>query len=177
MESESGTLFEADVSGALPTFDQVVQKYDGMVAGVDIGPNCRQDAELVFEPVSGGQNVTVRDTNHKTLMSFIVGRGEASDMTAQVALLKDMRTLIRNRLSQAAPEVRDAGKDVAIEAIDAFVRDVIGKLRESVDTKAESAATRVRAAAVVESLRDARRIIEDRVTASRAVMSDASDDK
>ena len=175
MGFENGTLFDVDVSEALPTFDQVVQKYKGEIAGVDVGPNYRQDAELVIEPVSGGINVTVRDINHNVLMSFIVGRGEASDMTAQVALLKDMRVLIADRLSKTGPEVREIGKDVAIEAISAFSRDVIDKLRESVDTKSkESTATRVRAAATVEALRDARRIVEDRMAASRAVASDSA---
>ena len=175
MELESGTLFDVDVTGALPTFDQLVQKYDGAIANVDMGPNYRQDAELVVEPVSGGLNVTVRDKNHNTLISFIVGRGESSDMTTQVALLKDMRALIKERLSKAGPGVREVGKDVAIEAIDAFVRDVVEKLRKDVDTKSkESDATRVRAAAAIEALRDARKIIEDRMTASRAAASDSS---
>jgi len=174
MGLENGTLFDVDVTGALPTFDQIVQKYEGAIANVDIGPNYRQDAELVIEPVSGGLNVTVRDKNHNTLISFIVGRGEASDMTTQVALLKDMRALIKERLSKAGPEVREVGKDVAIEAIDAFVRDVVEKLRKDVATKVDSNPSRVRASAAIEALRDARKIIEDRMTASRAAASDSS---
>ena len=174
MELESGTLFDVDVTGALPTFDQLVQKYDGAIANVDMGPNYRQDAELVVEPVSGGLNVTVRDKNHNTLISFIVGRGESSDMTTQVALLKDMRALIKDRLAKTGPEVREVGKNVAIEAIDAFVRDVVEKLRKDVDTKVDSAPSRVRAASAIEALRDARKIIEDRMTASRAAASDSS---
>ena len=174
MEIEQGTLFETDVSSALPTFDQIVRKYDGDVAGVDIGPNYRQDAELVIEPVSGGLNVTVRDADHNTLISFIVGRGEASDMTAQVAMLRGMRALIKDRLSRTGSEVREIAKETAIEAIDAFKRDVVDSLRKSVATKSkdDSFATRIRAAAAIDSLRDARKIIEDRMVAARAAGND-----
>jgi len=177
MEAEVGTLFATDVSSALPTFDQIVQRYKGEVSNVDIKPNYRQDAELVIEPVSGGLNVTVRDTNHKTLLSFIVGRGEASDMTAQVALLKGLRELIKSRLPKVATATREVGKDVAIEALDAFERDVIKRLRDSVNTIKETPATRVRAGAIIDSLLDARKIIDDRMTASRASMSDAGEKK
>ena len=176
MEIEQGTFFGTDVSSALPTFDQVVRKYDGNVAGVDIGPNYRQDAELVIEPVSGGLNVTVRDADHNVLISFIVGRGEASDITVQVAMLKGMRALIKDRLAKIGPDVREVDKDMAIEAIDAFERDVVEGLRKSVSTKSkdESSATRIRAAAAIDSLRDARRIIEDRLLAARASGNDSS---
>ena len=168
MKFEEGNLFEADVSGALPTFDQIVANRNGDVAGADVSPNWRQDAELVMEPVAGGLNVTVRDKAHNTLISFIAGRSGTSDMTAQVALMREMRALVRDRLSasSAAPP-RELDAKTAIDAIDAFRRDVLDKLRESVDTQKESQATRIRAATIVDALLDARKTIGDLVTAAR----------
>lgn len=167
MKFEEGNLFEADVSGALPTFDQIVADRGGDVAGADVSPNWRQDAELVMEPVAGGLNVTVRDKCHKTLISFIAGRAGASDMTAQAALMRGMRALVRDRLAGSSAAPRELDAKTAIDAIDAFRRDVLDRLRESVDTQKESQATRVRAAAVVDALLDARRIIGD-ASAARA---------
>ena len=168
MKFEEGNLFEADVSGALPTFDQIVANRDGDLAGADVSPNWRQDAELVMEPVAGGLNVTVRDKSHRTLVSFIAGRGGTSDMTAQVALMKEMRALIRDRLSASGAPPRELDAKTALEAIDAFRRDVLDRLRESVDTQKESQATRIRAAAVVDALLDARKAINDLVSAARS---------
>jgi hypothetical protein len=95
-------------------------------------------------------------------------------MTAQVAMLRGMRSLIKDRLSRTGSEVREIAKETAIEAIDAFKRDVVENLRKSVATKSkdDSIATRIRAAAAIDSLRDARRIIEDRMTAARAAGND-----
>ena len=168
MKFEEGNLFEADVSGALPTFDQIVANTGGNVAGADVSPNWRQDAELVMEPVSGGINVTVRDKDHNTLISFIAGRSGTSDMTAQVALMKEMRALVRDRLSASAAPPRELDAKTALEAIDAFRRDVLDRLRESVDTQKESQATRIRAAAIVDSLLDARKTIGDITAAARS---------
>ena len=168
MKFEEGSLFEADVSGALPTFDQIVASRNGDIAGADVSPNWRQDAELVMEPVAGGLNVTVRDKDHNTLISFIAGRGGSSDMTAQVALMREMRALVRDRLSASSAPPRELDTKTALEAIDAFRRDVLDKLRESVDTQKESQATRIRAAAVVDSLLDARKLINDITAAARS---------
>ena len=168
MKFEEGNLFEADVSGALPTFDQIVARCGGDVASADVSPNWRQDAELVMEPVAGGLNVTVRDGSHNTLISFIVGRAGTSDMTAQVALMKNMRTLVRDRLSASSAAPRELDAKTAIDAIDAFQRDVLDRLRDSIDTHKESQATRIRAAAIVDSLLDARKTIDDLTAAARS---------
>jgi hypothetical protein len=152
----------------LRTFDQIVASSNGDVAGADVSPNWRQDAELVMEPGAGGINVTVRDKDHNTLISFIAGRSGTSDMTAQVALMKEMRTLVRDRLSASAAPPRELDAKTALEAIDAFRRDVLDRLRESVDTQKESQATRIRAAAIVDSLLDARKTIGDITAAARS---------
>jgi hypothetical protein len=168
MEIQS-TLFEADVSNALPTFDQIVQRHGGDVRGVDVSPNYRQDAELVVEPISGGLCVSVRDVNHQTLLSFIAGRSGTSAMTAQAAVLAGLRELIRARQSGADASAREEPRDAALAAVEAFKADVLDKIvKASVDTKAESRATRVRSAAVIDALNDARKLLSDRLLAARA---------
>lgn len=168
MKIEEGDLFGADVSSALPTFDQIVQRHGGDIAGVDVAPNYRQDAELVIEPVAGGQCVSFRDADHQSLLTFIAGRGGGSSLTTQAAVMGALRDTIRARQknASAAPE---AGKDDAIAAIEAFKTDVLDKiLKDSVEKKTESRATRIRAAAVIDALADARKLFVDRLLAARA---------
>ena len=105
---EQSTLSEADVSDALPTFDQIVQQHGGNVVGVDVSPNYRQEAELVIEPITGGQYVSVRDANHQTLLAFIAGRGGGSSLTAQAAVMGGLREMIRTRQGRADGGAREA---------------------------------------------------------------------
>ena len=172
MESDN-TLFSVDVSNALPTFDQIVQQHKGDISYVDVAPNYRQDAELVIEPITGGQCVSFRDANHQSLLTFIAGRGGTSAMTTQAAVMGGLRDLIKARQSGVDSVVRESPKDAALQAIERFKTDVLDKIaRDAVDKKTESRATRIRAAVVIDALVDARKLLNDRLLAARAVTTE-----
>lgn len=169
MKLVEGDLFAENISDALPTFDQIVQKHGGNIEGVDVAPNYRRDAELVIEPITGGQCVSFRDSNHQSLLTFIAGRGSGSAMTVQAAVLSGLRDIIRTRRKNNDNAVREEDKDKALKAIDAFKRDVLDKVAKDVNTKTESRAARIRAAAVIDALIDARKLLNNRLLAARAV--------
>ena len=170
---KQSTLSAVDVSNALPTFDQIVQRHGGIGDDMDVSPNYRQAAELVIEPIAGGQNVSVRDANHETLLAFIAGRSGSSSMTTQAAVMGALREIIRARQDGSADAAREEPKDAALQAIEAFKTDVLDKIaKKSVDTKDEKTATRIRAAALIDALIDARKLITDRLLAARATTPD-----
>lgn len=159
---DKDTLEQSDVSRHLPTFDQITNLNNGVVDGVDLGPNFRLKAEVVVEPVATGVLVSVRDEGHRSLISFIVNKSAVSNLTSQVAVLAPMRNILKSRVGKVeGTGASRVDPKSARDAIDCFSNGILDEMRRDVSPKVESEATCARAAVVIDALSDARKIIND----------------
>lgn len=156
--ADQGVLFDK-------TFDQQVALAGGDVESVDISPNRRISAEVVFEPLQGGVRVTARDESHRMLWGFVGSKEMLGTIHCPVAIYDTLRALLGEELVRSGLPAPPAAEDMqaARDAIE-NLRETIRRLEETLDVKNESPATHARAKAIARALSDVRSQIHLEVT-------------
>ena len=124
------------------TFQQILDKKGCNIDGVDIAPNTLHPAEIVFEPAhEGAKFLSVRDSQHRPLMTFVACREHIGLIHTTVALHPCLYDLLNKELP---PE--DAKTATVEEAERALkqLEDTIGWLRFNLYVKKEESATHER---------------------------------
>jgi len=166
---------EADLFGK--TYDQQMKATGGQSEGVDIAPNRRIAAEVVFEPVLNGVRVTARDANHRLLWGFIGSQGMLEHNYCPVAVYETLQehlsvALVRHNLPAPEPgdPLVDAGE--ALAALEATVRS----LRDAIKIKKVTKPAVDRARVIARLARDADRAIRLEAPTTRSQTHQSADD-
>lgn len=128
------------------TFDQQVKAADGNLEGRDTYPNHRIKGEVVFEPLRGGVRVTARDEEHRLLWGYIGSRPTLEMDHCLVAIYGKLQDVLRQQLKERGLPT-GSEKDPIEDAQQALRRleEVTADLKDSLDVKKVSDATRNRA--------------------------------
>jgi len=92
------------------TYDQQLDIVGDDIRKVDIRPNRRVEAEMVFEPMGNGVRVTTRDESHRVLWGFTASKGMLEQVHCLVAVYEPLFRLVDEELEkqgQPAPEHGD----------------------------------------------------------------------
>ena len=155
----SGTP-EQDLFGTL-TFDQQCKIAGQDITNRDIAPNRRIAAEIVFEPLDLGIRVTARDADHRVLWGYIGTRETVRQVHCEVAVYDTLQELLagelRNRGLLESGDAKDpiAAASAAIDELEKTAK----RLRDSIDVKTITEATKERARMIARIVADGNRQI------------------
>lgn len=143
------------------TFDQQVETAGADILNLDMSPNTRIAAEVVFEPLPGGIRVTARDADHRVLWGFIGSHGILGQIHCPVAVYDRLAELLTRELEKIGSSSFPDSGDVVGEANRAILalEATVANLKKSLQVKKVTEATRIRADKIRRSVIDANRQI------------------
>jgi len=95
------------------TYDQQLDIVGDDITKVDITPNRRVEAEMVFEPMGNGVRVTARDESHKVLWGFTASKGMLDQVHCLVAVYEPLFHLIVEELERHGLPAPEHGDPIA----------------------------------------------------------------
>lgn len=146
------------------TFDQQLQKTSGDIEGEDISPNRQLKSEIIFEPTgTEGVRITARDENHKVLWGYVASKETLDQDHCLVAQYTILQELIDDEVqkSRRITKRQKAHPDpvpLAKQALDE-IDNTIQSLRDSLDVKKVTNATKQRAIEIARIAKDAQKQI------------------
>lgn len=143
------------------TFDQQLKATQCRIEGRDISPNRRIPGEIVFEPAGRGVRVTARDAEHRVLWGYIGSKETVRQVHCLVAVYEALQSLLAEELAKRGLFNPEAEPDPMVAAEEAFeaLGDTVKRLRESLEVKKVTEATRERARFIARLISDADRQI------------------